>query len=116
MDNSKYIGSGKLPPAIKEDWIKSLRSGEFTQTTGRLRIHRLSDNTDHYCCIGVYSVRNSLPINPNGFPGVPYNDIEQNAYANLEQYIGRNSVNKLINLNDGGHDFKYIADYIELNY
>ena len=39
--------ASRLKPAIKERWVAALRSGEYTQGQGSLRI------LDSYCCLGV---------------------------------------------------------------
>lgn len=36
-----------MDPDIKQRWVAALRSGEYPQTTGRLRAD------DAYCCLGV---------------------------------------------------------------
>lgn len=36
-----------MKPELKENWIKALRSGKYTQTSNHLRVN------DGYCCLGV---------------------------------------------------------------
>lgn len=38
----------KLNPEVKAEWLKRLRSGEYTQGGGKLR-----DGLNRYCCLGV---------------------------------------------------------------
>jgi hypothetical protein len=38
-------------PEVKEKWVGALRSGEFRQTTGRLR--SITREGPRYCCLGV---------------------------------------------------------------
>lgn len=43
----------KLRPAVKKEWLKSLRSGEYTQGHMRLAINRRGSQHDKFCCLGV---------------------------------------------------------------
>jgi hypothetical protein len=54
----------RMNPEIKARWVAALRSGEYKQGKGNLRIsdHRLSD--DVFCCLGVLcdlAVKAELP-------------------------------------------------------
>lgn len=40
-----------MNPEIKSRWIAALRSGDYVQTTGRLR--RGTDTGPQFCCLGV---------------------------------------------------------------
>lgn len=42
----------KFPKVFKRKWIKALRSGEFKQGEGSLKI-MVEDNGYQYCCLGV---------------------------------------------------------------
>jgi hypothetical protein len=42
--------SFKIPAKLKADWLAALRSGEYKQTTGRLR--RIENGQPAYCCLG----------------------------------------------------------------
>lgn len=41
-----------MNPEIKARWVAALRSGEYRQGDGFLRIHQ-ADDSDLYCCLGV---------------------------------------------------------------
>src|SRR5690349_4293104 len=41
--------TSKMNPEVKQEWLNALRSGEYTQTTGRLH----DSQTGGYCCLGV---------------------------------------------------------------
>lgn len=47
-DASQPSSVGTVDPAVRDEWVAALRSGEFKQATGRLR---RSDTG--YCCLGV---------------------------------------------------------------
>lgn len=53
----------RMNPAVKAKWVAALRSGEYAQTTGALRM-RLSNDTVCFCCLGVlcdiYAAENGL--------------------------------------------------------
>jgi hypothetical protein len=99
---------------IKKKWINALRSGKFQQGTGCLWDSK--DNS--YCCLGVLceitgngnnrNMENDYPkdINPD--------DPNKNT---IQPFLGlsANIQIKLASLNDGGCDFKEIANYISKN-
>lgn len=45
----------KMNPEIKADWVKSLRSGEYQQGVGALRL--TFDRERRFCCLGVLADR-----------------------------------------------------------
>lgn len=42
-----------MNPAIKDEWIKALLSGNYTQGSGRLKMRNYETGKDHFCCLGV---------------------------------------------------------------
>lgn len=40
-----------MNPDVKARWVAALRSGDYQQWTGRLRLP--ADGTDEFCCLGV---------------------------------------------------------------
>jgi hypothetical protein len=115
-----------LPKEFAEKWIAALRSGQYKQTTDRLK----AKDECAYCCIGVACViqgyNDSQVMEDNG----ELNEIKINLddygdeveYPLHEQYgipmamINGNLPNELINLNDSEKlSFTEIADWIEDN-
>jgi hypothetical protein len=111
-----------MNPDIKREWIAALRSGDYPQTTQRLR------SGEGYCCLGVLTHLkdpNKWEINertgnyvwktPDGF----YADTE--LASSVMNWAGITSLNVkyddgkvgLAQLNDMGVSFTEIADIIE---
>ena len=113
---------------LVKKWIEALRSGEYTQSIGRL-----SDGRGGFCCLGVLCDI----VNPDGWTeipsyGMPPDDEPQTAYrgSNPHETLGTGlaptsvwrgqaglgdvlNQSTLANMNDNGFSFKEIADYIE---
>lgn len=90
--------------AIKQKWVKALRSGRYTQ--GRGRLERIVDGERHNCCLGVLCRVLRFPF--SGCHGRLDDAIA--ARARLSEA----AENKLIAMNDDRRDsFAVIADYIE---
>jgi len=54
--NDKLKHKYSLPKNFKEEWIKALKSGNYTQGAGALRRnpkHSHPDSKTEYCCLGV---------------------------------------------------------------
>lgn len=49
MEVIDYTEKVKLPGEFRTKWLEALRSGEYSQTTGRL----YDSNVGGYCCLGV---------------------------------------------------------------
>lgn len=95
-------------------WVTALRSGEYAQCANSLHLH---DGAEYrYCCLGVMveelydgewikGAKGRWGI--DGEYGMPSMDI-------LEK-IGLHEAmaDELVDLNDGGHSFNEIADFIE---
>jgi hypothetical protein len=104
-----------MKKAIKQKWLKALRSGEFKQAQGQLR------DKGAYCCLGVLCKVQSIPITRNGlgipervksrgkYPSGPFN------YGVIWDLITEDKARALASLNDDGKSFPEIADYIEKN-
>ena len=51
---STKIKDDKMNPEVKALWLAALRSGDYTQGTGRLHTRYADDSTtDEFCCLGV---------------------------------------------------------------
>lgn len=126
----------KLPPEVKEEWLKRLRSGQYKQGTASLRTE-----TDEFCCLGVLCDIYAERV-PNSFQwtldedakayhfgkffGFPPDAVTKWAADALTQHLpvkGRsvklteigygNSEISLIAMNDYGATFEEIANIIE---
>jgi hypothetical protein len=94
-----------MDPELKARWIAVLRSGEYSQGTGKLK------SKDGYCCLGVLCMlKEPRMINRYGFA-----DAELGNYATIEEWIGHDTAD-LYQMNDSGcRSFVEIADWIEKN-
>jgi hypothetical protein len=101
-----------MNPTVKAAWLAALRSGEYEQGRGRLRVG------DTYCCLGVladlyYSGQweRSKKLKmwvAGGKAGYPPTDVRE--WADLDGH----AIRKLAEMNDQGKaTFKEIAAYIE---
>ena len=93
---------------LKKDWLVALRSGDFTQGTGRL----FSDGC--YCCLGVLAKVANLPMDNEG-------KLKCDAHTSWSMIpsglhiLSPTIQQQLIKMNDGVKDFDQIADWIEEN-
>lgn len=91
---------------LKAKWVAALRSGEYQQATGALKV------LDGYCCLGVFCVVAGLPISANG---VGVEDGTYNGtYKPLVDAIGKGALTRLWGKNDDRVPFPKIADWIEI--
>lgn len=120
---------------FREEWVKALRSGEFTQGRGKL-----ADGGGNFCCLGVlcqltdiprkfdsslgttygkHNVAATLPSELQERFGISDNPIIKFTKANVEilrEYgvsVDRHTWLSLAELNDEGVPFSVIADLIE---
>lgn len=117
----------KLDPQVKKEWLAALRSGDYLQANGYLKVLQNRQRKVHYCCLGVVADICKAP-----FVELP----EKNAQVdtNVRQLWGQgNAVNtgalspgfmksislddqaadELASMNDNGNSFKQIAKWIE---
>jgi len=98
----------QLPKEFAEKWIEALRSGNYQQTKANLQ------NDSGYCCLGVAccTIGNTEGLYGKAYPDsklLPINGM----YEMVEDEVALFSV--LANMNDAGHPFNEIADWIEAN-
>lgn len=124
--------TGKLRPEVKTRWVEALRSGEYQQVTGNLRVH--GEAGDRFCCLGVLcdlAKEEGVPLDVermagdvytyNGLGGTPPTAVREWAYeiAPLDdsawEVAGEDGDPvALADLNDvEGKNFSEIADVIE---
>jgi hypothetical protein len=112
----------KMNPEIKARWVAALRSGEYKQTTGKLR------DGDAFCCLGVLCNLHAM-----AHPEIAANEFDSDSYlgdtalarkpvldwAGLSHRLGATDINinghiaALTEHNDNGATFAEIADAIE---
>ena len=125
---------------IKWQWVNALRSGKYKQGRHSLKKttilrrglsifgRKVARKEEHsYCCLGVLcEILNveGKPSNPQNLDSYYwwYGDGEGNESAafptsEVQKYAGLeySDMNRLSKLNDRGHSFSYIADFIEEN-
>jgi hypothetical protein len=109
----------------KRDWIDALLSGDYKQGRGSFRRINVKDDAEYgvkgaktevqHCCLGVLCEvlgvgdidEDTGRLNYKGnYAAFQINELENVGLTESLQ-------DKLIELNDGGRDFNYIAGYIE---
>lgn len=96
-----------MNPAIKDEWVKALRSGDYEQ--GKDRLH--DKFRDTFCCLGVLAAV---------VPEIGADQIRNDSKYNLTPCslciagLSQSEQTMLISMNDAHADtFAQIADYIE---
>ena len=92
-----------MKAAVKKKWLAALRSDEYRQ--GRGRLLRRSKGKEYYCCLGVLAAVCGLDPHEVGY--------EQILKADVAESLGLRNQSALALMNDDGHSFSEIADYIE---
>jgi hypothetical protein len=110
-----------MKKAIADKWVKALRSGDYKQSTGRLR-----SSDDKFCCLGVLcnihaqtypkhaaaQEDSSLYDGCSAYP--PESVLNWAGLKNNEGNFGE--INSLAEMNDQGASFREISDIIENNW
>lgn len=94
---------------LKAKWVAALRSGDYKQTTGVLRLG------DAFCCLGVLCEVAGVPAVEGGYR---FSDGFVNfciLSGSMAKEVGQQSASVLVDLNDNGKPFTDIADWIEAN-
>lgn len=99
---------------MKANWLKALRSGEYEQCKGRLRLG------NGYCCVGVLC---NISGQGKWMEGQILRNLQEYVYLGKRisypigpKLIDNVAVNDaIVNMNDGGKSFAEIADYLETN-
>lgn len=114
----------KLPKKVKDAWVKALESGEYMQGQDQLGHRPSSRHKKRYCCLGV-----GCEVIPSMQKLSRWKD--EDAGGRLELVIGDNHSDwtgfqkfagldltahgVLVELNDSGASFQYIANWIKEN-
>lgn len=92
--------------ALRDKWIKALRSGEYEQTSGSL------EAGGKFCCLGVLCKLEN--VNPS--IETKAGEITHDPYFVLENDLLKRDYGVFVEMNDAeGMSFSEIADYIEAN-
>jgi hypothetical protein len=125
----------KMDPKLKREWVVALRSGDYKQGAGALRIvEHPNTNRYRYCCLGVLcDIQGRRWYKGGGSDyGVSYDgfiDFGGSEDARIREALGGEAnelmvgedegyhdvVTDLSHMNDNGCTFEEIADYIEQN-
>jgi hypothetical protein len=106
----------KLSPGVKAKWIKALRSGKYSQSSGQLC------DLYGYCCLGVLAkIKNKLDKNYGIDMELEFGPSKLKKHEKLSNcssfvpstWIDPKAQGKLASMNDKGLSFKYIANWIE---
>lgn len=104
----------RLPKEFAENWVKALRSGEYTQGTNYL--FNKDENT--YCCLGVACevAGIDLKLKEKEKLEITYiSSIYHDSNVPSDLSFDRELQGHLANMNDCGYFFSSIADWIEEN-
>ena len=114
-----------MNPEIKQKWVSALRSGQYKQTTDKLR------NCEGFCCLGVLTDLMCKETNPETDQDTWFNSIaeelegDENLAPSVAKWAGfdEDTVNRqdivvnngvyISGINDRGASFLQIADIIE---
>jgi hypothetical protein len=99
---------------LKEKWLEALRSGQYEQGFGRLKLQ------DRYCCLGVLcDVSDTGRFSIAGdFIRHDYSVMRTTLDSNMSSDLGvdYDTRDRLIRMNDSlGYTFPEIANWIEVN-
>ena len=107
-----------MNPDIKSKWIQALRSGNYKQAKGSLRVD------DGFCCLGVLCDVYQKEVGDANWENCAFMEQKQILPKKVYEWAGLHSVSPYVSLdadrgislasmNDVGDDFAKIADVIE---
>jgi hypothetical protein len=98
----------KFTQEIKDAWLTALKSGEYIQGGGVLRIVENNGHQTWHCCLGVLSeIHPDMEISSNGRNCIVNG--EDLVYVAFEQMFGKEKMEELYRTNDDLDDGKYTA-------
>ena len=102
-----------MDPAIKAEWVKALRSGNYDQCNGYLRLG------NSFCCLGVLcDIGARKAWDKHGNYTTPNGELRSACLPSfIGDYVGLSSDDALAlsTMNDRGWTFDAIANHIEEN-
>ena len=100
-----------MDAGLKEKWLVALRSGEYKQAVGTLKLA----SRNGYCCLGVLAEVAGLKPNENVIEGVLTVGVAYNRIRDVAA-LPSVSTDRLIRMNDIEQvPFSEIADWVEAN-
>lgn len=96
---------------LKSKWLKALRSGRYKQ--GKRRLFGKYKEQNRYCCLGVLCKIQGVSIKTMKEHNKSTGDLPY--VLTLSGWPVEDEISNLVDMNDGGKNFKTIADYIERN-
>jgi len=98
---------------LRNKWIEALRSGEYKQGQNMLVV--AEEGVEKHCCLGVLCKVLGLPDARIGRYATLLAFQDGFESDNLDIGLPRDEREYLANMNDDGHTFWQIADYVEKN-
>lgn len=100
---------------VKAKWLSALRSGEYTQAKGKLRVE------DYFCCLGVLCDLHAKETGKSWHKNGAWSYLNETLHfpeevakwADVKSVVPRVEAAFLSDLNDRGSSFAQIADLIE---
>lgn len=119
-ETGEYESYDPLKTKYKEIWLEALRNEGFKQGDGFLKRLDDSQRKPRYCCLGVIAEKCEVLKENNKVGSIIYwsNEEDQgNLSPDFCKKIGLDvdAAATLVELNDGGKSFKFIANWIEGN-
>jgi len=120
---SKTNNKVRLPKKLKDRWVKALRSGKYKQAT-KILCKTDENETYSYCCLGVACKLQGIPESEMKYDDALPSDLDYDSKQAIHPFFLQNDLHgeldandtiimKLVNFNDQGRSFKWIASYIE---
>lgn len=119
----------KMDPDVKAKWVAALRSGEYLQASGWLKILYKRGKKFHHCCLGVAaevlgaSKNEWHPAKPDSSDNEDVREVwvcgdslGALTYDFMDSIkLDTLAASALVDMNDNGTSFKRIATWIEKN-
>ncbi len=105
---------------IKKEWVEALLSGEYKQGMNNLRSKEKGQKIERFCCLGVLCDIYDSKLwkkDTDVYGSDVYDHDGDNGYLSKKVAkkigIGTETMEELVDLNDQGKTFKFIAKHIK---
>lgn len=106
-----------MNPVAKEKWVTALRSGDYKQTTGKLK-HESKEDGFSYCCLGVLcevAVEEGIISESSAVDeGLDYFDEVDHQFAGVSSFLP-DTVAKWADINEFATIFSLDIDLVRMN-